>query len=305
MTDVQFTTREVPWMKLGKLADEPVTAEEAAVLGGLDFDVELAQAKYDWNGETREMASRFMTVRQDTGEALGVVSDIYEVVQFREAFAFMNTLNPKFVAAGLIGEGKQGFMVVKLPDMFQMLSDTDPHELYGVLRTSHNCSRSVEVAAMPLRLKCMNGLLSNTFTHNAPMRWSIRHTKSAHERMHEAQVTLGNLTRYGESYAQRAKQYMEIKVDDDEARTLLDKVVEQHLKSRTEVVETIVALSHSDETVNEFAGTAWGLINATSSYYQWERALGTPESRFLGMVQGPSFKAVNALTSQLRSRVVH
>jgi phage/plasmid-like protein (TIGR03299 family) len=297
-----FSTREAPWMKLGRLVDEPVTAEEAARLSGLDFDVALAPLTYQWNDETLTFPERYATVRTDNGEGLGVVSEVYEIVQYREAFTFMDTINPRYVAAGPLSGGKQGFMVVKVPENTDLLTDVDPHELYVVLRTSHNCSRAVEVAVMPLRSKCMNGLAIKTFTQGAHLRWSIRHTRSASERMHEAQMTLSNIQEYGKSYAQAMRGYAEMTITDDEARRLLDGVIERYLKSRDEVKEEIIAISHNDETVNEFAGTAWGLINATSSYYQWERALGTPESRFLGMLGGPSNKAINSLVDRINAR---
>ena len=59
------------------------------------------------------------TVREDTDEVLGVVSDDYVVVQNRDCFAFLaNLLGSELVfeTAGSLWGGKQVFITAKLPD---------------------------------------------------------------------------------------------------------------------------------------------------------------------------------------------
>ena len=57
-------------------------------------------------------------------------------------------------------------MVVKVPMAINVLSGDDPHDLYGVLRTSHDLSRATEVMVMPLRGRCMNQLTLHSFSRD-------------------------------------------------------------------------------------------------------------------------------------------
>ena len=196
MTDTMFSSRVVPWMKLGALTEGVKTAAEAAELGGLNFEVE--QRPLEWVGEDgarHEIPGRRALVRKDTDEWLSIMSTDYPVLQFGEAFDFMDGVNPNFVAAGALKGGRQGFMVVEGPKLNVMDGD-DPHELFTVLRTSHDGSRAIEVAVMPLRGRCMNQLTLAGMTVGAQHRWAIRHTSSMKQKLADAQVSLQKLDRY-------------------------------------------------------------------------------------------------------------
>lgn len=146
-----FSARTVPWMKLGKLVDEATTAAQAAKLGGIDFAVKPLAAYYR-NGPDREqirIPGRKVLVREDTGAFVSIVSDGYPIVQYADAFDFMDGVSPRFVAAGALRKGKQAFMVVETDNVVD-LGDGDTMQMYGVLRTSHDCSRGVEFSCMPL-----------------------------------------------------------------------------------------------------------------------------------------------------------
>ena len=100
-----FTSRQAPWYKLGPQIDGDVNAAEAAKLGGLDFDVELRAARFEaisdkGNKTNVTVPTRKAIVRSDTNEFIDFVSVDYEVVQYSEAFNFMDEINPRYVSAG-------------------------------------------------------------------------------------------------------------------------------------------------------------------------------------------------------------
>src|SRR6185295_19519587 len=98
-------------------------------------------------------------VNDTTGQPLGIMSDGYEILQYGEAFDFMDTISPHYVAGGALKGGRQGFLVVKAPtDVNAALKKLDPHDFYIVVRTSHDGTRAVEASVMTLRWKCMNQL---------------------------------------------------------------------------------------------------------------------------------------------------
>ena len=290
MTDVQFSTREVPWMKLGKLEETPLNSTDAAVAAGLDFDVELVPLQFTHNGETHT-APRFATVRTDTSAYFGTVSEKYEPVQFREAFAFMDQINTEYVAAGSLQSGRQAFMVVKLPDASQIASITeDANELFAVLRTSHDTTRAIEVMAMPLRGRCMNQLTLKSFSRGISNRWSYKHTKNVHEKLAEANDCVQRLSAYAGEFNRVTTKLVNTQVDTDTAQKLLvELVLPKWAKKNDDTV------GHSDN--------AWGLVNAVSSYMEWERSGGTPESRFLGALQGQTYNTVNAMATVALTRL--
>lgn len=301
------STRTAPWMKLGPLVDKPtMTAAEAAQLGGLNFDVakcDLFYAATTTNGSgdqqqiVRPLPQRKAIVRTDTGICLGIMAKDYQILQYGEAFDFMDQVNPRFVAAGLLRSGRQGFMVVETDLMDDVLDGADPHKLYAVLRTSHDGTRAVEVTAMALRGKCMNQLTMNTFTRGARYRWGIKHTSTMSAKLKEAKDTLGRLGAYADAYRVNVDKLVHAKLHDSTACTILTHALPNRPK-RDDQVEAIVNAWHTAETVG-FSGTGWGLVNAVSEYFEWRRQGGTPESRFIGALQGSIHNTINKVTKEL------
>ena len=313
--ETQFSVRTAPWMKLGQLVDTPVTAKEAAKLGGLDFEVELLDVGYHRGfidgtaipASFRQIDKRRAVVARDNGQFMGFVSSSkYNMLQYGDAFDFMDHLGAPYVAAGALRHRRQGFMVVKPHiDLTQALDSftrmEDPHEMYVTLRTSHDCTRGVEVMVMPLRGRCMNQLTLRSFAKGVPHRWSIKHTSTMHEKLKEAQNSLKNFGLYATQFDKLATRMVETQIDVAKATDLL-KIVIPRPRVQTERVENqyadrinaIIDLWQNSPTV-AYAGTGWGLVNALSEHYDWYRAGGTPESRFLNALEGETHKRINAL----------
>lgn len=299
----QFSSRVAPWMKLGKIVDGIVTAAEAAKLGGIDFDVR-EDALYSAHKEEgkppkfTKIEGRKVLVREDTGQWLGIVSKDYPVVQYGEAFDFMEGVSPRFVAAGSLRGGKQGFMVVQTDVNIKI---GDQHDLFAVLRTSHDCSRAVEVMVMPLRDKCMNQLTLRSFVKGVDHRWAVTHTGDVKSKLAAAATSLKKLGAYARAYESNAQRLQSIKVSDEVANETLRRVLPDRPK-RPEVIQHIISNYHNRPETVGFEGTGWGLVNAVSEYFEWDRALGTPESRFLAALQGQTHNAINKTAGLLLSR---
>lgn len=305
MTDTLVSTREVPWMKLGKLAEKPMTAAEAAELGGLNFTVSKRSLFYETDaGESKAIVpikERVAVVRDGAEQWLGIMSREYPLLQYREAFDFMDTVGPTYVACGALKGGKQGFMVVQAPDTINVLSGDDPHDMYVVLRTSHDGSRAIEVAVMPLRARCMNQLTLQSFTKGVPHRWAIKHTSSMAAKLQDAQESLKQVGAYAKALEKTAQRLAEMQITDEIAEQTLQAVLPDRPR-RAEQIQEIIETWHTAETVG-FDWTGWGLVNATSEYFDWRRKGGSPESRFVAALQGQTFNAINRTAGRLLSRV--
>lgn len=304
-----FTARQLPWIKLGAVIDDPsVDATEAARLGGIDFDVEFQRAgrwraEYDedgnptGDGEWIEEPTRRAIVRSDTDEWFSYVSSSYQIVQYREAFEFMDAIDPNYVAAGSMSHGRQGFMLVQLPEHVhldvEIDGERDPHDLYVVLQTSHDLSKGIKIAVMTLRHKCMNMLTLPTFMSNVPQSWSIRHVGDPHQKLRQAQNVLTNASAYAERFVGMATQLGSVRVSSDDLRHITRRVLPDRIK-RDEQVEAIVDAFEHAETVG-FHETGWGAINAVSEYFQWGRtsAARTIQSEFTSPLDGDAAKFIN------------
>lgn len=295
-----FTTREVPWMKLGKLVEQPQTAAEAMQMANLDFTVSKLDAGFmTADGVWKPVGNRKAIVRDDTKEFFEFVSPEYEIFQYAEAFDFMDTIKPRYVAAGSLKGGRQAFLVVEPDRPSVTVGGDDKHDIFVVLRTSHDRSRAIEVALMPLRYRCMNQLTLRSFTSDAKYRWSISHTKSAREKLHQAQHVMAQLDEYTTEFQRLAERLMRSRPNEDEARKILKQYVTPRAKGQDEVIDIILHSWRDNVETVGFNDTAWGLVSAVSDYFDWGRSRGTPESRFLNAVQGITHTTLNNITREL------
>lgn len=311
MTDQMFSTRTAPWMKLGALVDRPQTAAEAAEKGGMNFTVSLKQVAYlaetteDVN-EFKMIDSRRAVVADDNGQFMGFASgERYNILNYGEAFGFMDSINPHFVAAGNLRDRRQGFMVVDTGQTVNVLGGEDPHELFAVLRTSHDCSRAVELSVMMLRGKCMNQLTLKSFMKGVEQRWSIKHLKSMKERLAAATDSVARISKYSDRFVELVDKMADKKISPDNGREMLKSVLpkpagttERVERQYAERLNQIMNLWETSPTVG-YAGTGWGLVNAVSEHFDWYRQGGTPESRFLGALQGTTHNTVNNLAMRV------
>lgn len=300
MTGTAFSTREVPWMKLGKLVDTPQTAAQAMEMAGLNFTVSKQPAGYvGADGQWHRSNHRVAIVRDDTGEAFEFVSPDYEIFQFSEAFDFMDTIQPHYVAAGSLKGGRQAFLVVEPERPEFTVGGDDKHDLYVVLRTSHDRSRAIEVTLMALRGRCMNQLTLSTFGRDAKYRWSIPHTRSMREKLIQAQHVMAQLDEYTTEFQHLAERLMRSRPEEDKVRKILKQYVTPWAKKQDEVLDTILhSWRENTETVG-FNETSWGVVSAVSEYFDWGRSRGTPESRFLNALQGITHTTLNRVTKEL------
>jgi hypothetical protein len=192
-------------------------------------------------------------------------------------------------------------MVVKAPSGLHGPTEDDPHELYGVLRTSHDCSRAVEVAVMPLRGRCMNQMTLTSFSKGVPDRWVVTHVGDVKAKLAAAEDTLGKLAAYAQAYERNATKLANTTVTDENAGDILKRVLPDRPK-RDEIIVKILSGWHNRPDTIGFKQSGWGLVNAVSEYFEWDRVGGSPESRFLAALQGQTRSAINKTAALILTR---
>jgi len=194
------------WHGLGNVIPGGTSdVQEVLTLGGIDFGVELRAVRYGFADEVRVMADRHVTVRDDTGDALGVVGSRYTPIQNRAAFEFLQNLVADFgviwESAGATRGGRNVFVSMRLPETVTIDADGINDEIVPFIAAinSHDGSSPFRVVATPWRPVCRN--TERFAVNDAHSNWSVRHTASSTDRITEARRTLGLSSRYFEAFA--------------------------------------------------------------------------------------------------------
>ena len=198
-------TRVPAWHSLGNVArgDESIT--EILDLGGIAYGVEKRTVRYGWESEVRTAPGQFVTVRDDTGAALGVVGDRYTVIQNRDLFTFLedlvSTTGVVWESAGALRGGRKVFVCMRVPQtvVIDRGGLDDEIVLFINAINSHDGTSKAETVLTPWRIVCGN---TERFSfRDARARWGIRHTSGAMDRIVEARRTLGLTVAYAEVFA--------------------------------------------------------------------------------------------------------
>ena len=296
--------RTTPWIGVEghrALTDKVMTAEEAIKLADLDWDVELRKV-YTLNGAGNRVLipGNFAVTRETDDQVFGVVKSRYTVFQNRDAFAFADSLvdsgEAKYEAVGSLKGGRQIFLTMKLPDGI-LVGGEDRHDLYVMLRTSHDGSKAVTVNLTPIRLACTNMMTIATRAAEGTDRWSMPHVSTMQGRIAEARETLSLTFAYAEEFAKIGEQLMSIKLTDDQAVDALQNVLPHRPKTDEKIDDIMECLRGSNS--NGYHGTGWGLLNALTEYHEHWRDNIQPEATFFNTVDGEIRRWRNQLTNVL------
>ena len=204
--DTMAYTGNRPWHGLGTSVEGVMTAEEAIKKGSLNWKVDKLPVYFkDESGHMREIEDKYATVRMDTHKALGVVGDVYQPLQNKEALSFFDALVQEKMAiyhtVGSLKQGRRIWLLAKLPRVLRVAGKDDV-ELYTLLTNSHDGKSSVEIMHTPVRVVCWNTLTQAR--RNAVDTFRIRHSGKIGEAVKEARDILGIIHRDSESFLEEA-----------------------------------------------------------------------------------------------------
>ena len=110
------------WHQLGTIVPGGTSnVDDVLTLGGIDYDVLRRPVEFrnSLDGPHLQLPEHFVTARNDTGAGLGVVGSKYEVLQNRDAFAFLQDLVDRYdvvwESAGAVRGGRRVFISMRLP----------------------------------------------------------------------------------------------------------------------------------------------------------------------------------------------
>ncbi|MGB2791287.1 MAG: DUF932 domain-containing protein [Candidatus Moraniibacteriota bacterium] len=285
--ETMFSAREVPWHGLGVITEDVLTAKDAIIAAGLDWDVELRNIYVASSDKKSKLIlpGNHAVVRTSDDRVLGTVRSRYVPFQNRDAFAFADSLvdsgEAKYETAGALRDGRVVFLTMKVPTDIKIAGE-DAHDLYVVLRTSHDGSKAIGVYVTPIRVVCMNTM---TFAVNAAeQKWSMPHVSTVEGKLQEARETIRLTFDYADQFVVMGNQLVSTKITDDQLVALLEDVMPNRPKT-ADVIDQMMHLYRSSET-NGYQGTAWGGLNAITEYFDHGRETRSQEAVFHNIMDG-------------------
>lgn len=282
-----FVVKEPAWHGLGQVVPEALTAKDAIIQAGLDWDVVKSPVYF---GEDKtEIPNRHAIVRTDNNVPLGIVGKEYTPVQNREAFTFFDPLvsdkEAIYHSAGALGKGERVWILAKLPTDIVIGKD-DLIKNYLLIFNAHDASSALTALLTPIRVVCNNTLTAAL--HSAANRISIRHTQNVHDNLFEAHRLLGLSNRYRDEVENAFNFLSSKQIGQDFLTKTLDELFSfvdgegnvQQFNGR--IKEKIVEIFESNvggQDLPTCKGTAFGLYNAVSFYYDNVRDYKTADRR--------------------------
>ncbi len=299
--DQMYSVREVPWHGLGAVLDEcPKSIDEALEKAGLGWKVShgdvLVVRRPEWTDDfgTKHPpdlipATGFKAnVREDTGDVLGIVSDEYEVVDNRAAFAFLDALigsDMHFETAGSLSGGRRVWVLARLPEYVELGGDLSATYVY--VANSHDGSMAVTAAVTPIRIVCANtlGAALRQAEHgvNAQRTFRFRHTGNLQAKFAEARQVLGLTINYQQQFKELADRMAREPI----AEWALERRVLRHLwtidedmgklarANRERTMESVLAIFRgrgaAGDTIGNSPGTRWVAFNAIAEHLDYRR----------------------------------
>jgi phage/plasmid-like protein (TIGR03299 family) len=328
------------WHRLGTVYDRPLTVKEALHGCHADYKVALQPLAVITPDIQREMdygsvmalqlnnaiVPKYMaTVRLDTHQFLGIVTENYGVVQNEDAFKFIDTLvtgkmadaehTPVIETAGVLGEGERVFITAKFPK--QIILDNkgnDRVEMYIVFTTSHDGTGAVNCLVTPIRVVCNNTL--NFAMRNNTGKLSLRHSRNVMDRLDLRECenaefvykTLNMYDVYKNSLETEFKHLQNIMLAEQDLMRILAEVAyedddlkiykESHKVYNSEISKGAINRINKMRDVLEFGvgqdvedkGSAMWLINGITSYFQNYANYKSEETKFDNIQSGSASK---------------
>ena len=213
-------------------------------------------------------------VRDDNGHAYGAVSDKYTPVDNLEALGHVQYMED--LTLRKYGETHTGmqYLIGELPET-QILGDS--FKPYLIYRNSFNGRFPIQVAISPLRIVCQNqltwafGKSQNTI--------SIRHTKTAKEKVAQAQEVMMGVNDFLKDLTKEAERLAGVHLTPAQELEIIRSLfpIKEDMTDRqkavlTEQIQRFEVARHTADNAN-FKGTAWGLVNAYTDYLTHNQAV--------------------------------
>jgi len=271
------------WHKMGQVLTDGGNIDQWRVEAGLDWTAKKVPVKFNVNCAVHSMDDKCVIYREDTNAALGIVSPKYKIVQPGEILEFFRELvelgNFKMETAGSLFGGTKIWAQAKTGDNFK-LKGVDEIKPYLLLGTSMDGSLATVGHFTTTRVVCNNTLRMAIGDSGQKAQVRITHLSDFNADQVKAQLGLADDS--FQNFIEKATILANYKISRNDA---IDFMAEQLKLEKDGDDEENGALSSSKElkqiielfqgrakgaNLETSKGTAWGLVNAVTQFYDHE-----------------------------------
>jgi len=270
---------ETPWHGLGSELEPKQPIEVWLKAAGLDWTAKTAPAQFQAevaSGEEGllEVPNRRVVYRGDTGNALGIVSDRYKLVQPAEVLeffrAFVEAGDLELETAGSLAGGRRIWAMANLGKDFRLFGQ-DEVRGYLLLATAMDGSMATQAKFTSVRVVCQN-TLSMADRDNVQPHVSVPH--SAQFDAEAVQAQLGLIDGAWDQFREAAELLSQRHVLEEEALDWLlqtfgsDPEAPLEEQENPRVLKSVYdcVLNGPGANLKAANGTAWGLVNGATYY---------------------------------------
>jgi phage/plasmid-like protein (TIGR03299 family) len=290
---------ETPWHGNGQRLTEHASIEQWTVAAGMDWQIKRAKVRFATahgqdSSAYREVPGQVVLHRSDNKDALGIVSDKYKVVQPREVMEFFRDLTDvagfTMETAGTLFGGRRFWALAHIGASAVIKNAADMVGGYLLLSTSADGSLATTGRMTTIRVVCNNTLsmaLSGKAKHEVKL--SHRSKFNAEQMKDQLGIERDGFTAWANTMRLLANESCGIDEAERHVFTLLTDedwnkaTAEQVADARdTRGFKTIMALFNGagkGATMDGVRGTRWGLLNATTEYYDYHIKARSNENR--------------------------
>lgn len=276
--EVSLYSAHPEWHELGNVIPGGTSdIEQVLELGGVNFRVEQRDLFYQAGGERRKVPGKKVNVRSDTFEPLGVVGGVYTPLQPRNSFEFLQDITSNYgltwESAGLTANNKL-FVATKVPEDIEidLAGAKDYVQLHLVTTDAWDGNHKFTTMVTPWRPRCAN--TERFATRDAVVKWGVRHTTNAKDRIEEARRHLSLTLKYAEAFKKEEEQLARIDLEIDGFRELVDSIWDEKKPRDEQTTRTRLTNERRDDClegmwaaqVRETGSTAYSAERVVTDY---------------------------------------
>lgn len=277
---------QTPWHGLGNHLTEKQPLEVWQREAGMDWSIQSSPVHYLTDDSANVYNDAKVLFRSDTGEALSVVSNRYQVVQPSEVLEFYRDLVElggfELETAGVLKGGRKLWALARTGQE-TLLKGNDQVNAYLLLATACDGTLATTAQFTSVRVVCNNTLQIATGDSNGAIK--VPHSTKFDPDKVKQQLGIG--ISGWQRFIEQMRQLSDCPVHPFEARRYLVEVLGDpelpfHRQPNAKALKRVFELYAGQgmgATLVSANDTAWGLLNAVTQYVDHERRARTPDNR--------------------------
>lgn len=275
-----------PWHGLGNQLTEKQALEVWLREAGMDWEIQSSPVHYLASEEAKIFADAKVLYRSDTGEALSVMSNRYQVVQPREVLEFYRDLVDlggfELETAGVLKGGKKLWALARTGQE-TMLKGGDLVKGYLLLATACDGTLATTAQFTSVRVVCNNTLQMAIGDNTGAIK--VPHSTKFDADKVKQQLGIG--VGHWQQFIAGIRSLADRPIHPFEARRYLvelmgDPELSFHRQPNLKVLNHVFELYTGKGIGSDMASandTAWGLVNAVTQYVDHERRARNTDNR--------------------------